>query len=138
MTIMRILLNVVGFFVLLDGCIGVTSPSTSKMLMNALIEKLNITIIRALSFLWGILCGAIAVGTVVSGPQNKLITDYLLTLGTGAFAAVYIIMAFTLPNDLRESDFLRNILEMPDNKFRLYESATLAMGIFIIFISVRY
>lgn len=138
MSLTRILLNVVGFFVLLDGCIGVSSPTTSRMLMNALVEKVPSSILRVLSLFWGILCAIIAIGTLTSGPENKFILDYILTMGMALFALVYVLIAFTLPDDLREAEFIRSMLEMPDNKFRLYESATLAMGIFIIFISVRY
>ena len=41
MSLTRVLINLVGFFILLDGCLGVTSPDVSKMLMIKIAEKVK-------------------------------------------------------------------------------------------------
>ena len=138
MSLTRVLLNIVGFFVLLDGCLGITSPDVSKMLVIKLIEKFHIVIIRIMSFLGSIICAVISYGVITSGPLDKIFADYLLMLGSAFFSILYLILAFTIPANLKESGYIQHLIALPNSRFRIYEAGTLATGLFLVFISVRY
>ncbi len=138
MTITRFLLNLVGFFALLEGCIGVTSPETSKSIMLFLVRKLNARTIRTLTILSGVVFGIIFVGAMVTDPFEKGFWDFMLILTSALLSILYIIMGITLPLDLNDSGIVKKWLETPNNIYRFYEAGTLAVGIFFVLISVRY
>ena len=138
MSVTRVLLNIAGFFALLDGCLGVSSPDVSKRLMLAVIERFHITILRILTFLWGMICAIIFYGAVTSGLVERFFGDYLLIFGSALFAIFYILLALTIPRDLKDSGLVRHILELPDSRYRLYGVGTVSLGIFLVFNSVRY
>jgi hypothetical protein len=138
MTITRFLLNVVGFFALLEGCLGVSSPVTSKTIMLFLLRNLSSRTIKYITILSGLIFGVIFVGAMVADPFEKDFWDYLLILISALLSILYIIMGLTLPQDLNDSGVVKKWLETPNSLYRFYEAGTLAVGIFFVLISVRY
>lgn len=138
MSATRILLNVVGFFVMLDGCLGLASPDVSKRLMLFFFEKLPAVIFRSASFLWGLAYGLILRGVVYNAPGGIRFVDYFLIIISAIFAVVYIGIAVIGPGKIRESGFARQLTETPDSIYRIYGFGTTALGLFLVLVSVRY
>jgi uncharacterized protein YjeT (DUF2065 family) len=138
MSATRILLNVVGFFVMLDGCLGLTSPDVSKRLMLFFFEKLPTVIFRLASFLWGLAYGLILWGILYNATGEKGFLDYFLIIISTIFAVVYIGIAVRGPGKISESGFARQLTETPNSIYRIYGFGTTALGLFLVLVSVRY
>ncbi|MBD3232863.1 MAG: hypothetical protein GF315_03985 [candidate division Zixibacteria bacterium] len=138
MTIIGILLNIVGFFALLEGCMGVTSPQTTKSLLRYLLDNLSVRAIRALMFVSGFVFGLISIGVATNIPPDSSILDYILILVSSVLGIFYIILAISLPVDFKESELVERLLNVPSAQFRLYEAGTLFFGILCVFVSIRY
>ncbi len=138
MTIIGILLNIVGFFALLEGCLGVTSPQTAKSLLRYLLDNLSVKAIRALAFVSGVVFGIISIGVATGIPRDSSILDYILILVSSVLGIFYIVLAISLPADFKESEIVRQLLDVSNAQFRLYETGALIFGIFCVFISIRY
>ncbi|GEM_PF-5147174 len=138
MSLTRILLNIIGFLLLLEGCLGVTSPELSKSIFRYLIGKVDVKLIRLYLFGLGAIFVIIFWGAINYGPAEKIFGDYLMIIGVGFFGLFYLSMAFSLPKDLLHSEIVNYWLEMSNFRFRIYELGSLILGIFAVLISVRY